>query len=49
MVDFAATQVRAKGVFPSANHKGGQAEAAAATPSNALPRPNIDEVDRLYH
>jgi hypothetical protein len=48
MVDFVATQARAKGVAPSANLEGGQTEATAAKPLNALPPPIADGVDRLY-
>jgi hypothetical protein len=48
IVDFTATQARAKGVAPYANRKGGQAKAAEAKSPNALLPPTADGVDRLY-
>jgi hypothetical protein len=50
MVDFTATQARAKGVTPSANHEGGgQTEVTVAKTPSALPPPYANGVDRMHH
>jgi hypothetical protein len=48
MVDYAATQVWAKGVTPSASREGCQNEAIAAKPLNTSSPPTVDGVDRPY-
>jgi hypothetical protein len=49
MVDFVSTHARVKGVAPSANGEGNQAEAIASEPLSASPPPTADGVDKLYH
>jgi hypothetical protein len=48
MVDYATTQVWAKGVTPSASREGSQNEAVAAKPLNTSSPPTADGVDRPY-
>jgi hypothetical protein len=48
-VDITATQARAKGAAPSANHEGGQTGATATKTPSALPPPTVDGLDRMYH
>jgi hypothetical protein len=48
MVDFTATQARAKGAAPSANSEGGQTGAAATKTPSVLPSPTTDREDRMY-
>jgi hypothetical protein len=49
MVDFTATQDRAKGAVPSANRQGGHTEATTTKTLSAVPSPTIDVVDSMYH
>jgi ABC-type Na+ efflux pump permease subunit len=49
IVDITATQARAKGAAPSANHEGGQTGATATKTPSALPPPTVDGLDRMYH
>jgi hypothetical protein len=48
LVDFTATQARAKEAAPSANHEGGQTKAIATKTPSAIPPPIIDGVDRMH-
>jgi hypothetical protein len=49
MVDFAATQARAKGATLSTNLGERQTRAAATKTMSALPSPTADGVDMMYH
>jgi hypothetical protein len=49
IMDFAPTHAWAKGMAPSTNHEGGQAEPIAARPLSASPPPTTDGVDKRYH
>jgi hypothetical protein len=49
VVDFAATQARAKEAPPFANREEGQTRAAVTKTLSALPPPTTDGVDMMYH
>jgi hypothetical protein len=42
MINFVATQARAKGAAPYTNREGGQTEAATTKTPSALPSPTVD-------
>jgi hypothetical protein len=48
MVDFTATQARAKGATPSANREGGHTGAMATKTRSALLSPTANGVDMTY-
>jgi hypothetical protein len=49
MMDYSATQARAKGVLLPPHSRWGLAEAAVAKAMVSSPPPTTDEADRLYH
>jgi hypothetical protein len=49
MVDFTATQDRAKGAVPSANRQEGHTEATTTKTLSTIPSPTTDVVDNMYH